>query len=1143
MYVCVCVCVCLCVCVCVCVCFCVCVCVYFLACLHRAVPGCRCFSLLHEGMEKMALSQRKGELQDSVRLAAGHVGDIDFTGSNKTRGKVLRYELQQLISQKATQKHKTKGAWILTNGLRFGITKHLGQAVRDHSLASTSSKVQVVAIGIAPWTMIHNRDLLLSSKPDQPAAYPTEDLPHGTVYCLDCHHSHFVLVEEDLQTPGSTSEMMVKLLTYISQQRTGYGGTGSFEIPVLCLLVHGEPKILQGILNSTPWLILAGSGGVADILVTLINKGFWDTETVEELLLDTFNTGLETADMSAWIRLIQKIVEHGHLLTVHDPEQECSDLDTVILKALVKACKAQSQEAQDYLDELKLAVAWNRVDIAKSEIFNGDVEWRACDLEEVMMDALVNDKPDFVKLFVDNGVNLGEFLTYGRLQELYCSISEKSLLYFLLKKHQEKQLLLATARTPGPAHSEPGERQPRFTLHEVSKVLKDFLHDSCKGFYQKLPTVSSLLSHGPKNLPDLEKHCEHPWRDLFLWAVLQNRQQMAYYFWAMGPEAVAAALAGCKILKEMTHLESEAESARSMKEAKYEQYALDLFSECYSNSEDRAYALLVRKTHSWSKSTILHLATEADAKCFFAHDGVQAMLTKIWWGAMATDTAISKLVLSFFFHPLIWTNLIKFSEEELDSSHKGEQFAELDSLETEKALLLTEDDHMFVPPPGYQAPCAVWTQFLLRRWRRFWSAPVTVFLGNVIMYFAFLILFTYVLLLNFHPPPPYGPSMAEIVLYFWVFTLVLEELRQSFFTDEDTNILKKFKLYVEDNWNKCDMVAISLFVVGVSCRMVESVYEAGRTVLALDFMVFTLRLIHIFAIHKQLGPKIIIVERMMKDVFFFLFFLSVWLIAYGVATQALLHPNDPRLDWVFRRALYRPYLHIFGQIPLEEIDAARMPETNCTTDQEEIIMGKLPPCPNIYANWLVILLLVIFLLVTNVLLMNLLIAMFSYTFQVVQGNTDIFWKFQRYNLIVEYHSRPALAPPFIIISHCSQLLLSLVKKTESKQEPLERELSPGLDQKLMIWESVQKENYLANLESQERDSSEERLKNTSSKSIVGGYKEQEKRLSSVEAEVQKLDTKNIMMCELLDVSFSGSEMSTCCQRFDPHRLCGNSEQR
>ena len=84
-------------------------------------------------------------------------------------------------------------------------------------------------------------------------------------------------------------------------------------------------------------------------------------------------------------------------------------------------------------------------------------------------------------------------------------------------------------------------------------------------------------------------------------------------------------------------------------------------------------------------------------------------------------------------------------------------------------------------PPGAtatQSNAATWWRFLLRRWRRFWSAPVTVFLGNVIMYFAFLFLFTYVLLLDFRPPPPKGPGAPEIMLYFWVFTLVLEELRQ-----------------------------------------------------------------------------------------------------------------------------------------------------------------------------------------------------------------------------------------------------------------------------------------------------------------------------------------------------------------------------
>lgn len=51
--------------------------------------------------------------------------------------------------------------------------------------------------------------------------------------------------------------------------------------------------------------------------------------------------------------------------------------------------------------------------------------------------------------------------------------------------------------------------------------------------------------------------------------------------------------------------------------------AADLFSECYANSEDRAFALLVRRNRCWSRTTCLHLATEADTKAFFAHDGVQ----------------------------------------------------------------------------------------------------------------------------------------------------------------------------------------------------------------------------------------------------------------------------------------------------------------------------------------------------------------------------------------------------------------------------------------------------------------------------------------------------------------------------------------
>lgn len=46
------------------------------------------------------------------------------------------------------------------------------------------------------------------------------------------------------------------------------------------------------------------------------------------------------------------------------------------------------------------------------------------------------------------------------------------------------------------------------------------------------------------------------------------------YYVSQGPEAVPAALVGSKIMREMAHLATEAESARSMKNAQYEQFAI-----------------------------------------------------------------------------------------------------------------------------------------------------------------------------------------------------------------------------------------------------------------------------------------------------------------------------------------------------------------------------------------------------------------------------------------------------------------------------------------------------------------------------------------------------------------------------------------
>uniref|UniRef100_A0AAY5E7Y2 Ion transport domain-containing protein n=1 Tax=Electrophorus electricus TaxID=8005 RepID=A0AAY5E7Y2_ELEEL len=567
-------------------------------------------------------------------------------------------------------------------------------------------------------------------------------------------------------------------------------------------------------------------------------------------------------------------------------------------------------------EELKLALTWNRVDIARSELFTGDIQWKSDDLEDFMTDALVNNKPQFVHLFIENGLNILDYLTFGQLEELYRSISDSSLAYTLLVARLISYWLFSL-------------------LQRLTKVWKE---------------GTAYRNH----------RCPHPWAALFIWAVLQNRREMfsICVFHSQTTESVLSALSGCKLLRELSKLERETETKYSMKELarKFENYAHDVFSQCYQSSESRSFVLLRKKSAIWGGATCLKMAMEADARYFFSHDGVQSLLSQIWWGDMNRSTEVWKLILTLFIPPLCYTNLISFR-----SIPQGKDI----------------------------------------EWLYFWYAPVTAFVGNVLMYFLFLVLFAYVLLLDFKPPPPTGPSTPELGLYFWVFTIVCEEIREV--GADGKNIFEK------DVWHKCDLIAIILFLI----VRLHITFMLGRAALCLDYMAFTIRLLHIFAIHKHLGPKIIIVGKMMKDVFFFLFFLGVWLMAYGVANQALMYTYDTSADRILRRVFYRPYLHIFGQIPVEEIDSGYVWNADCT-DNTTLVDEGMEPCRNPHHNWLVVILLVVYLLVTNILLMNLLIAMFRYhTFSKVQERSDTHWKFQRFNVIVEYHSRPCLAPPFI----------------------------------------------------------------------------------------------------------------------------------
>lgn len=200
--------------------------------------------------------------------------------------------------------------------------------------------------------------------------------------------------------------------------------------PVVCLVIEGGMNTIRSVLEyvtdtpPVPVVVCDGSGRAAD-LIAFVHKYASDSgeqtvlESMRDVLLSTiqktFEVDIEKADC-LYNELLQ-CTKNKNLITVfriqERPEGKIQELDQTILTALFKSQHLSPPE------QLSLALTWNRVDIAQSEIFVYGQEWPHGALDEAMMQALEHDRIDFVKLLLENGVSMKKFLTIPRLEELY----------------------------------------------------------------------------------------------------------------------------------------------------------------------------------------------------------------------------------------------------------------------------------------------------------------------------------------------------------------------------------------------------------------------------------------------------------------------------------------------------------------------------------------------------------------------------------------------------------------------------------------------------------------------------------------------------------------------------------------------------
>ena len=105
-----------------------------------------------------------------------------------------------------------------------------------------------------------------------------------------------------------------------------------------------------------------------------------------------------------------------------------------------------------------------------------------------------------------------------------------------------------------------------------------------------------------------------------------------------------------------------------------------------------------------------------------------------------------------------------------------------------------------------------------------------------------------------------------------------------------------------------------LFFVGMGLRIHSSTAYIGHVIYSLDIMLWIIRLLDIFSVSKHFGPYVVMIGRMTFDMLYFLVIMVVFLLAYGVAQQAILFPKQEATWNIISMILFRPYFQTYGEL-------------------------------------------------------------------------------------------------------------------------------------------------------------------------------------------------------------------------------------
>ncbi|OQV18850.1 putative Protein ced-11 [Hypsibius exemplaris] len=570
--------------------------------------------------------------------------------------------------------------WILDAGLDYGLSRMIGNAVRDEQRYRKSrkeyemfakghqqqphSRHSVVLMGITATA-------LLEGKSDQ------QD-PLGT----DPSHTHFIFVNGPVEAVATrqanlavelvhqTMHVLQKIpnspsnvpdLAIPSSAAAGENVSEKLaqheQIPLVAMLVQGDETALDMVeiylKHGVPVLVVKGTGLMADVLAFAFEecKELGPGPHLEKLRLDmTKHIGrifpASVADGSLE-NLCEKLLKciglakqpDKELMSVIASSEYLSDLDSIVLPVIFAARSPSlnalpQQISKDFLLTMKL----NRPNLARANVLRRDYDGVVLANNELFEKALLwLGRESFVEEFMEGDIAVHKFLNHSSLLRL-----------FRLADNRDFFVALLEDIFPG--------RFSQNESFEESLVTVDL-----NLIIQQLTTLPKFLSMHElsSNYFGLYAHDafvaeRKAMNALMVWAVLMNRFSLAETLLKFCEDPIPMALFVSAMFRGLSgHCDASLTTKLHEQSRNFSMKAIDILDMSYRESSERTFDLLNQKFADFNNKTPIKMAYESENKFFLAHESCQIWLTRLWEGGIKvygpTDSLIpseAKLIIS-----------------------------------------------------------------------------------------------------------------------------------------------------------------------------------------------------------------------------------------------------------------------------------------------------------------------------------------------------------------------------------------------------------------------------------------------------------------------------------------------------------------